>query len=253
MSSNKQIPPDTALPNPAHTFDTLVCGRANREICETARRIARSPGGGIYNPLFLYGAAGTGKTHLAEAVGNEFLRLHPAGRVYCLNTDDYTQSLIKAIRTNKYADGDFGRQYQDADLLIADDIQLLQGRERTAEEFLRLFEHYRARGCQIVVCGSCPPQALADTNPGLASRLSHGIVIRLDAPDAAMRAAIVQAKAAAAGVELSEAAAERLAAYPAGADVRCLTGLLNRLIAVCQTENRVRIEADWPEEMLCGR
>lgn len=209
------------------TFETLVEGKGNQIAVAAARSIAENPGA-KYNPLFLYGSTGLGKTHLVQSVGNELLRLNPKAKVCYIHSNDYIRSLMNAFRTNNYEL--FKQQYKQYDLLIIDDIQFIKGKERTMEEFFYLYNHFHTKKKQLILTCDVLPARLENMDDRLKSRFSWGLTLELEPPELEMRVAILQKKAESAGVDLDAEAAFFIAKH-IRANVRELEGAFKRVEA----------------------
>lgn len=213
--------------SPDYTFDTLVEGKGNRIAAAAAQSIAENPGQG-YNPFFLYGSTGLGKTHLVQAIGNELLKNKPDAKVRYMHSDDYVRSFMNAVRTNSY--DVFKQQYKQYDLLIIDDIQFIKGKDRTMEEFFYLYNHFHNKKKQLILTCDVLPTQIEDMDARLKSRFSWGLTLELEPPELEMRVAILQKKAEAAGVALNEDAAFFIANL-IRSNVRELEGAFNRVSA----------------------
>ena len=177
--------PDVRL-DPRLRFDSFVVSAGNRLAAAAARAVAESPGH-AYNPLFIYGPAGLGKTHLLHAVGHLMETLHPGAAVEYASLEEFVEQLHAAVSSGQM-DG-LTRRYDRVDLLLIDDAQLLSGRAETQAELLRLFGRMMARDKQVVLASSRAPQDLADVDAGLVGFLSGGLVVDVAPPDDAARAA----------------------------------------------------------------
>ena len=233
--------------SPDYTFETLVEGKGNQLAATVARSIAEKPGDKMYNPFFVYGSTGLGKTHLVQAAGNELLRLNPKARVRYLTANDYLKSFMDTVR-NKTWDT-FKQQYLNYQLLIIDDIQFIQGKDRTMEEFFLLFEHFHSRNQQIILTCDQLPSSLENMEKRLVSRFSWGMTIRIEPPELEMRVDILEHKARAAGIGLTEDAAVFIA-QNIKSSVRELEGTLNRVIARCRFEKKHTIDMDLAADTL---
>lgn len=233
--------------SPDYTFDTLVVGKGNQLAAAVAKSITEKPGDSNYNPFFIYGSTGLGKTHLAQAVGNELLRLSPKSRVRYMHSDEYLKTFMATVR-NKTWDS-FKQQYLHYDLLIIDDIQFISGKDRTMEEFFFLFEHFHSNDKQIILTCDQLPAKLENMEARLVSRFSWGMTIQLQPPELEMRVDILERKAQAAGIALSEDAALFIA-QNVKQNVRELEGALNRVIARCRFEKRNTIDIDLATDAL---
>lgn len=233
--------------SPEYTFDTLVEGKGNHLAAAVAKSIAERPGDAMYNPFFVYGTTGLGKTHLVQAVANRLLHLNPKARVRYMHSDEYLKTFMATVR-NKTWDN-FKQQYLNYNLLIIDDIQFIQGKDRTMEEFFFLFEHFHSRSQQIILTCDQLPSNLEHMEQRLVSRFSWGMTIKLEPPELEMRIGILERKAMAAGVLLTEEAALFIAQH-IKQNVRELEGALNRVLARCRFEKRNMIDIDLANDAL---
>lgn len=220
--------------NPAYTFETLAEGKGNQMAAAAAKAIADRPGGN-YNPFFLYGSTGLGKTHLVQAIGNELLRLSPDAKVHYLHAKEYTRAVMSAYQ-NKSFDS-FKQQYLRYDLLVVDDIQFIKGKERTMEEFFYLYNHFHENQKQLILTCDVLPSKIDDMDDRLKSRFSWGLTLELEPPEFEMRVAILQKKAQAAGVRLPPEVADFIAEY-VRSNVRELEGAFKQVEARSNFENR---------------
>ena len=233
--------------SPDYTFDTLVEGKGNQLAANVAKSIAEKPGDSMYNPFFVYGSTGLGKTHLVQAIGNELLRLNPKAKVRYMHSDEYLKTFMATVR-NKTWDT-FKQQYLHYNLLIIDDIQFISGKDRTMEEFFFLFEHFHSRDQQIILTCDQLPSSLEAMDKRLVSRFSWGMTIRLEPPELEMRVDILERKAQAAGIMLEEDAATFIA-QNVKQNVRELEGALNRVIARCRFSKKSVIDIDLAADAL---
>lgn len=217
-----------------YTFDTLVEGKGNRIAAAAAQSIAENPGQS-YNPFFLYGSTGLGKTHLVQAIGNELLKNKPDAKVRYMHSDDYIRSFMSAVRSNGY--DVFKQQYKQYDLLIIDDIQFIKGKDRTMEEFFYLYNHFHNEKKQLILTCDVLPAKIEDMDDRLKSRFSWGLTLELEPPELEMRVAILQKKAESAGVNLTEEAAFFIANL-IRSNVRELEGAFNRVSASSRFMNK---------------
>ena len=223
-----------------YTFDTLVEGKGNRLAAAAAQAIAESPGQS-YNPFFLYGSTGLGKTHLVQAVGNELLKNRPDAKVRYMHSDDYIRSFMKAVRNNTY--DVFKQQYKQYDLLIIDDIQFIKGKDRTMEEFFYLYNHFHNEKKQLILTCDVLPAKIEGMDDRLKSRFSWGLTLELEPPELEMRIAILQKKAEAVGISIEDEAALFIANL-IRSNVRELEGAFNRVSASSRFMNRPVIDID---------
>ena len=201
----------------------------------------------MYNPFFVYGSTGLGKTHLAQAVGHELLRINPAAQVLYIHANDYVNTFVAAVRQKNW--DSFKQQYLRYQLLIIDDIQFIQGKDRTMEEFFLLFEHFHSRNQQIILTCDQLPSSLENMEQRLVSRFSWGMTLKLEPPELEMRVDILERKAADAGIRLAEDAVLFIA-QNVKQNVRELEGALNRLIARCRFDNVSLIDMDMVTDTL---
>ena len=221
--------PFTAL-NPRYVFDTFVAGDSNRLAYAAARDIAETPGT-RYNPLFLYGDVGLGKTHLLMAIGH--VARHHGLRVGYLTAESFANEMVLAIQHNRPEA--FRAAYRAVDVLLVDDIQFIGGRERTEEEFFHTFNDLHIAGKQIVLTSDRPPRSIPTLHDRLRSRFEWGLMADIAAPDYEHRQAIVAAKAAKLAVHIPDAVLEFIG-RPEGVSVRALEGALNRVVMAAETD-----------------
>ncbi len=208
-------------------FDTLVVGAANRLAAAAARAVAESPGA-VYNPLFVYGGPGLGKTHLLGAIAHEVRAHYPALTVSYMPLDDLVEEMHAAIA--RHETDQLRERLQRVQVLLLDDVQFLTGRREMQSEVLRLLNTLQAAGRQIVMASDRAPGDIADVDERLISRLSGGLIVDLTAPDYETRVAIIRSCCQERGVELAPGVAEELA-HVSAANVRELQGAFNRLLA----------------------
>lgn len=218
---------DRARINPLLTFDTFVTGKANQLARAAAQQVAENPGGS-YNPLFLYGGVGLGKTHLIHAVGNSILARKPDAKVRYIHAEKYVSDVVRAYQRKAF--DDFKRYYHSLDLLLIDDIQFFAGKSRTQEEFFYAFEALVAGRKQIIITSDTYPKELKDIEDRLVSRFSSGLTVAIEPPELEMRVAILLKKA-----ELERAPiAQDVAFFVAKnlrSNVRELEGALRKVLA----------------------
>jgi len=212
---------------PGLTFDTFVTGKANQLARAAAMQVAENPGGS-YNPLFLYGGVGLGKTHLVHAVGNGILARKPNAKVRYIHAEQYVSDVVRAYQ--KKAFDEFKRYYHSLDLLLIDDIQFFGGKSRTQEEFFYAFEALVAGKKQIIITSDTYPKELKDIEDRLVSRFSSGLTVGIEPPELEMRVAILLKKAELERAELSEEVAFFIAKN-LRSNVRELEGALKRVVA----------------------
>ncbi len=221
----------TALPvhrlNAALTFDSLVAGRANQMARTAALHVAGSPGH-MYNPLFIYGGVGLGKTHLVHAVGNALLKDNPNARVLYLHAEQFISDVVKNYQRKTF--DELKAKYHSLDLLLIDDVQFFAGKDRTQEEFFNTFEALLAKKAHIIMTSDTYPKGLVDIDERLTSRFDSGLTVAIEPPELEMRVAILIRKALAEGSEMPEDVAFFIAKN-VRANVRELEGALRKVIA----------------------
>ena len=214
--------------NKNYTFDELVEGEGNRLAYTAAREIATSPGTTSFNPLFVYGLSGLGKTHLAQSICHYAVKNSTAKNPMYVTTADFTNQFINSIRSNRCHE--FTAFYRRADLLVIDDIQFLTGKERTQEEFFHLFNAIHQSGGQIVLCADRAPGDISGIHNRLISRFQWGLTVDVTPPDLTTRIAILQKKANRFNIDLNSEIAE-LIAGSAKRNIRELESILTKIIA----------------------
>ncbi len=213
--------------NPRYTFSTFIVGSANRLAHAASLSVAERPGH-AYNPLFLYGGVGLGKTHLMHAIGNQVLARFPRKRVVYATSEKFTNEFITSIQQGRI--DDFRARYRKIDLLLIDDIQFIADKERTQEEFFHTFNAIHEDGKQIVLSSDRPPKAILTLEERLRSRFEWGLIADLTAPDLETRIAILRAKAEENGVPIGQDVLEFIARKVVS-NIRELEGALNRIVA----------------------
>ncbi len=214
--------------NPKYTFEKFVVGSCNRFGHAAAKAVAEAPGS-TYNPLFLYGGVGLGKTHLMHAIGHSIKLRAPHMKIAYITSERFMNELINAIRFNKTPA--FRDRYRSIDVLLMDDVQFMAGKDRTQEEFFHTFNTLHNGQKQIVVSSDCPPREIPTLEERLHSRFEWGLIADLEPPDLETKVAILKRKADMDGIELSD----EIAMYIAGkvkSNVRELEGSLVRLVAI---------------------
>ncbi len=216
--------------NKRYTFENFIVGSGNELAYAACQAITQKPGE-KYNPLFLYGGVGIGKTHLMQAVGNEILKKNPSAHIVYISTEQFVQEFLDAIRYKKNTD--FAGYYRSADVLIVDDIQFIAGKEKTQEEFFHTFNALHQANKQIIISSDRSPRDIPTLEERLQSRFSWGMSIDMQTPDFETRCAIVQNKAGSHGVELQQDVVEFLSNL-VRSNIRELEGALNQLLAFCE-------------------
>ncbi|WP_374563498.1 chromosomal replication initiator protein DnaA [Ideonella sp.] len=213
--------------NTALTFDNLVAGRANQMARTAALHVAGAPGQ-MYNPLFIYGGVGLGKTHLVHAVGNALLADNPNARVLYLHAEQFISDVVKNYQRKTF--DELKAKYHQLDLLLIDDVQFFAGKERTQEEFFNAFEALLAKRAHIIMTSDTYPKGLVDIDERLTSRFDSGLTVAIEPPELEMRVAILLAKARAEGTLMPEDVAF-FVAKNVRANVRELEGALRKVLA----------------------
>ncbi len=216
--------------NPSFNFDNYVTGRANQLARAAALQVADNPGQ-AYNPLFIYGGVGLGKTHLLQSIGNHLKQIKPDAKIRYLHAERYVSDVVKAYE-NKAFD-EFKRQYHSLDLLLIDDIQFFAKKTRTQEEFFYAFNTLIEEKKQIVITCDTYPKEIIDVDERLRTRFSWGLTVAVEPPELEMRVAILLKKAEESKVNLSEDVAF-FVAKQIRSSVRELEGALNRIIAMAK-------------------
>jgi chromosomal replication initiator protein len=216
--------------NERYTFESFIVGAGN-ELAYAACQAAATQPGTKYNPLFLYGGVGIGKTHLIQAVGNAVLAKNPKARIVYISSEQFLQEFVDALRYKKISD--FTDFYRSADVLIVDDVQFIAGKEKVQEEFFHTFNALHQGSRQIIISADKPPRDIAGLEERLKSRFAGGMSIDMQTPDFETRCAIVQTKASIHGISLTPDVAEYLATY-VQTNIRELEGALNQLLAFCE-------------------
>ncbi|OLL13806.1 chromosomal replication initiator protein DnaA [Actinomyces oris] len=223
---------DVSQLNPRYTFDTYVTGSSNRFAHATALAVAEAPAR-AYNPLFIYGGSGLGKTHLLHAIGHYAQTLNPGIRVKYVNSEVFVSDFIACVRDGNQDDGrmeGFKRRYREVDILLVDDIQFLQGKESTLEEFFHTFNSLHSSGKQVVLTSDQPPKALGGLDERLRSRFEWGLLADVQPPDLETRIAILSRKGTAEGLDLPLDVLEYIASRIT-TNIRELEGALIRVTA----------------------
>jgi chromosomal replication initiator protein len=216
--------------NERYTFDNFVVGSGNELAYAACQAITQLPGK-KYNPLFVYGGVGIGKTHLIQAVGNHLLAEKPNSRVVYISTEQFVQEFVDALRFKKT--NEFAKHYRSADVLIVDDVQFIAGKEKMQEEFFHTFNALYQANKQIIVSSDKPPKDIPTLEERLRSRFAWGMTIDMQTPDFETRCAIIQSKAYVQGLKLSVDVVEYLASL-VQTNIRELEGVLNQLLAYCE-------------------
>lgn len=227
FGQEKPKKPTSLLESGEFTFDTFVVGDSNKLAYAAARAVADAPAE-HYNPLFIYGDSGLGKTHLIYAIAHEIRTKTPNAKIVYIKGDDFTNELVEAIRTGKNVE--FRSKYRDADLLLMDDVQFIAGRKQTQEEFFHTFNTLYESGRQIVLTSDRPPKEITQLEDRLRTRFEWGLMVDVAPPDFETRFAIVQNKAAMLGVKLPNEVTDYIAENITS-NVRQIEGTLNKILA----------------------
>jgi chromosomal replication initiator protein len=220
--------------NPVLTFDNFVTGKANQLARAAAIQVADNPGIS-YNPLFLYGGVGLGKTHLIHAIGNQLLMDKAGARIRYIHAEQYVSDVVKAYQRKAF--DDFKRYYHSLDLLLIDDIQFFSGKSRTQEEFFYAFEALVANKAQVIITSDTYPKEISGIDDRLISRFDSGLTVAIEPPELEMRVAILMRKALSEGVSLSEDVAFFVAKH-LRSNVRELEGALRKILAYSKFHGR---------------
>ena len=211
----------------AFTFETYVVGPSNKLAYAAAHAVSERPGVN-YNPLFIYGDSGLGKTHLLYAIAHGLKKNHPDAKIVYIKGDDFTNELVASIREGKNAE--FREKYRQATLLLVDDVQFIAGKEQTQEEFFHTFNSLYEAGKQIVLTSDRPPREMTKLEDRLRTRFEWGLMVDVTPPDYETRLAIVKNKSAMLGVKLSDPVTD-LIAENVTANVRQIEGTLNKILS----------------------
>lgn len=220
--------------NPRYAFENFVVGSFNELAHAAGQAVVKNPGF-IYNPLFIYGGVGLGKTHLLEAVGNEIFKNFQKKRVKYIPSEKFTRGVVASIRNQEMES--FKSKYQEIDVLIIDDVQFLAGKEKTQEEFFHTFNALYEKNKQIILSSDRPPKAIPSLTERLRSRFEGGMIADISFPDFETRVAILKTKARERGVDFTEEIYNFIASV-VQRNIRELEGALNRLIVYQKINNR---------------
>ena len=234
--------------NPRFNFENFVVGNSNKYAHAVSVAVAEAPGE-IYNPLFIYGGSGLGKTHLMQAIGVQIIRNNPSTKVLYVSTEMFTNELITAINDNKTRS--FRNKYRKVDVLLIDDIQFLQGKEATQEEFFHTFEALYQNNKQIVITSDCPPVSLKGLDERLRTRFSWNMIADIQPPDYETRVAILKNLALKSDLEMTSDLYDVLCmiADQVKDNIRELEGAYNRVIGLSQLLNE-KITVDNAKSIL---
>ena len=231
--------------NPKYTFDTFVIGGSNRFAHAASFAVAEDPARS-YNPLFIYGASGLGKTHLLHAIGHYTIALHPRRKVRYVSSEEFTNEFISSIQSNKAAD--FQASYRDIDVLLIDDIQFLQRAEQTQEAFFQIFNTLYNNNKQVVITSDKPPKDLGGFEERMVSRFAWGLMTDIQAPELETRIAILRKKADNENIKVPDEIIDYMA-QRVSSNIRELEGTLIRVIAYANL-NRQPVTMQLVQTML---
>lgn len=242
ISNNDEM---SAILNPKYTFDSFVIGNSNRFAHAASLAVAESPAK-AYNPLFIYGGVGLGKTHLMHAIGHYILVKNPKSKVVYVSTEKFTNELINSIKDDK--NEEFRSKYRNVDVLLIDDIQFIGGKERTQEEFFHTFNALHEANKQIILSSDRPPKEIPTLEDRLRSRFEWGLIADIQPPDFETRIAILKKKADVENINISNDVMVYIATK-IKSNIRELEGALIRIIAYSSLTNR-EITVDLASEAL---
>jgi chromosomal replication initiator protein len=225
---------ETATLNDRYTFDRFVVGNNNQLAAAACRAVAEKPAR-MYNPLFLYGGVGLGKTHLMHAIGNHILANNPSSRIVYVSSEQFMNDLVNSIQMGKT--GEFRRKYRAMDLLLVDDVHFLEGKERTQEEFFHTFNALYDAQKQIILTSDRPPKEIPGLEDRLVSRFEWGLVADIKPPDYETRVAILRKKAADDHLSLDDEVIDFIA-HACTASVRELEGAVIKLLALSSLQHQ---------------
>ena len=238
-SENKQpIKGGTKL-NPKYTFATFIVGKNNELAHAAALAVVKNPGN-TYNPLFIYGGVGLGKTHLMQAVGNKILEQDSTAKILYISCENFTNEYMNAViaaSSNRKALQEFNDKYRSLDAFLIDDIQFLSGKERTEEVFFNIFNELQQNGKQIIITSDRPPKAIPGIEQRLISRFEWGMIADISSPDFETKMAIIDEKLREKNFKFNHDIIEYLA-RSINNNIRELEGIINRIIALSQLQNR---------------
>jgi len=221
--------------NSCYTFENFIVGDFNQMAHAAAWTISETPGS-IYNPLFIYGGVGLGKTHLVQATGNRIAKLFPHKKIKYISCERFVSGIIEAIKSQKIAD--FKKEYKEIDVFIIDDIQFFTGKEKSQEEFFHIFNLLYHSQKQIILTCDTPPKGISALEERLKSRFEGGMLVDIGIPDIETRMAILKTKAAEKNIELEKEILEYISSNIRN-NIRELEGALNKLVFFKKINNKV--------------
>jgi len=213
--------------NPKYTFENFIVGKSNELAHAASQAVVKNPGQ-AYNPLFIYGGVGLGKTHLLQAIGHEIIKKNPDKKVLYVTSEQFTNQFIFAIRSHK--NKEFQQKYRELDVLIVDDIQFISGKEQTQEQFFHTFNDLHQNNKQIIFSSDRTPKSIPDLEQRLESRFEWGMIADINEPDLETKIAIIEAKLLEKKFSLDKEGIIFLAEH-LGKNIRELEGVINRIIA----------------------
>lgn len=228
----EDLPESTGKLNSKYTFDDFVPGDSSKLAFAAAQSVAKKPGD-VYNPLFIYGGVGLGKTHLMQAIGHEILKSDPKKKVEYVSSEKFTSDFIASL--NK-SGNNFKDKYRNIDVLMIDDMQFLAGKEQTQVEFFHTFNALHQARKQIIIASDRPPKSIPTIEERLRSRFEWGLIVDIQPPDLETRVAILQRKSRERGIDIPLEALDYIAKQ-IQQNVRELEGALNRVFAYCELNN----------------
>ena len=255
LSSTREFPPngDPVLPhstspafNPRYTFDTFVVGESNQFAHAAAMAVAESPSRS-YNPLFIYGGSGLGKTHLMHAIGHAVLKKDPYKKIIYISSEDFINDFISMLREQRMEM--FKAKYRSADILLIDDIQFIANKKETQEEFFHTFDALHNAGKQIVICSDRHPREINPLEERLRSRFGWGLITDIQPPNWETRCAILQNKAMSSDITVDDEVIKTIA-DKVDTNIRDLEGALNQLLWFCQMKNADHADVALAEQAL---
>ncbi len=235
--------------NPKYTFDTFVVGANNNLAHAASLAVAESPGE-IYNPLFIYGGVGLGKTHLMQSIANFILKNNPKAKILYVTSEKFTNELIDAIRNkNNFSTTEFREKYRNNDVLLIDDIQFIIGKESTQEEFFHTFNALHEAKKQIIISSDKPPKEIETLEERLRSRFEWGLTVDIQSPDYETRMAILRKKEEMEGYNIDNEVIKYIATN-IKSNIRELEGALTKIVALSKLEKNKEIDISLAEKAL---